>query len=87
MPALTHRSANEFGRGPAVYGELSGGIPLLVRDVFNAGAAELAALNAVHVVGAVVTMVSLLRYGDVLHPGRLLLLGVLLGVGGLSGMD
>jgi MFS family permease len=31
-------------------------------------------------------MVSLLRYGDVLHPGRLLLLGVLLGVGGLFGM-
>jgi MFS family permease len=86
VPALRTVVLMNLAVGLLFMGSFQVGIPLLVRDVFNAGAAELAALNAVHVVGAVVTMVSLLRYGDVLHPGRLLLLGVLLGVGGLSGM-
>ncbi len=86
VPALRTVVFMNLAVGLLFMGSFQVGIPLLVRDVFNAGAAELAAVNAVHVVGAVVTMVSLLRYGDVLHPGRLLLLGVLLGVGGLSGM-
>lgn len=86
VPALRTVVLINLAVGLLFMGSFQVGIPLLVRDVFDAGAAELAALNAVHVVGAVVTMVSLLRYGDVLHPGRLLLLGVLLGVGGLSGM-
>ena len=66
-------------------GSFQVGIPLLVRMLQRRGR-ELAALNAVHVVGAVVTMVSLPRYGDVPVPGAASIRGAP-GRGGLSAWD
>lgn len=86
VPALRTVVLLNVAVGLLFMGAFQVALPLLARDVFQAGAAELAGLNAVHVLGAVATMLGLLRYGDVRRSGRLLLLGVFLGVLGLGGM-
>lgn len=54
-------------------------LPLLVREVFDGGAADLAIMNAVNAVGLTLALVFALRFGDVAHQGRALLLAQLLG--------
>ena len=54
-------------------------MPLLVREVFSGGASDLALLNAGNSLGLVLTIVLLLRLGDVHRQGRALVLSQLLG--------
>ncbi|MEE4300538.1 MAG: MFS transporter [Pseudomonadales bacterium] len=62
------------------------GLPLLLREVHGAAPTELAQLNTVHMLGVVVTTVWLLRMGDVERRGRALIVGVVLGGVGLTGI-
>jgi MFS family permease len=54
-------------------------VPLLVREVFSGGASDLAFLNAANSIGLVLTIVMLLRLGDVRRQGRALILSQLVG--------
>ena len=49
-------------------------LPLLVRDVFHGSASDLAFINAANSLGIVVSMVLLVRYGDLHRQGRALML-------------
>jgi MFS family permease len=54
-------------------------VPLLVREVFAGGASDLAFLNAANSIGLVLTIILLLRLGDVRRQGRALILSQLVG--------
>jgi MFS family permease len=54
-------------------------MPLLVREVYSGGASDLAFLNATNSLGLVLTIVLLLRLGDVHRQGRALVLSQLVG--------
>lgn len=54
-------------------------MPLLVRDVFGGSAQDLAFMNGANSLGLVITIVLLLRLGDVRRQGRALLLSQALG--------
>ncbi|MCZ6708981.1 MAG: MFS transporter [Gammaproteobacteria bacterium] len=49
-------------------------LPLLVREVFSGSAQDLALVNGANSLGLVLTIVVLLRFGDVARPGRALIL-------------
>jgi MFS family permease len=49
-------------------------IPLLVREVYDGAAADLAALNAANAFGLLTSIMYLMRRGDIARPGRALLL-------------
>jgi len=49
-------------------------LPLLMRDVYHGSSAELSWLNAANALGLVVTIMVLLRFGDIHRQGRALLL-------------
>lgn len=49
-------------------------LPLLVREVFQGSAADLSLMNACNLVGLVLTILLLLRRGDVVRQGRALIL-------------
>jgi len=54
-------------------------MPLLVREVFQGSARDLAFMNACNSLGLVLTILLLLRLGDVHHQGRALLLAQIVG--------
>lgn len=54
-------------------------MPLLVREVFAGGAADLAFINAANSIGLVLTVLFLLRLGDVVRQGRALILSQVVG--------
>ena len=56
-------------------------MPLLVREVFDGNASDLALMNGVNSLGLVSSIVLLLRWGDVHRQGRALILAQ--GIGGL----
>jgi len=60
-------------------------MPLLVREVFQGSAGDLAFMNACNSIGLVLTIVLLLRLGDVRHQGRALLLSQAIGALVLAG--
>ena len=53
--------------------------PLLVRDVYGGGASDLSLMNASNSIGMVLTLLLLLRLGDITRPGRALLLAHAIG--------
>jgi MFS family permease len=55
-------------------------MPLLVREVFDGSAADLAWMNAANGLGVVLTIVAMLRRGDVVRKGRALLFAQYVGV-------
>jgi predicted MFS family arabinose efflux permease len=54
-------------------------MPLLVREVYAGGAAELGMMNACNSLGLVTTVLLLLRLGDVRRQGRALMLAQMIG--------
>lgn len=60
-------------------------MPLLVREVFHGSARDLAFMNACNSIGLVLTIILLLRLGDVRKQGRALLLSQAIGALVLSG--
>ncbi|MEM1230925.1 MAG: MFS transporter [Pseudomonadota bacterium] len=54
-------------------------LPLLAREVFNGSAADLSFINATNASGLVLTILILLRVGDIRRQGRALILSQLIG--------
>ncbi len=54
-------------------------VPLLVREVFDGSAGDLALVNGANSVGLVLTIIIMLRFGDIRRQGRALLLAQLAG--------
>ncbi len=59
-------------------------LPLVVRDVYQGSAADLAIMNGVNSLGLVLMILLLLRIGDQARQGRLLILSHLVGAGALA---
>jgi MFS family permease len=64
-------------------------IPVLVREIYDGSAADLALLNAVNSLGLVLTIFLLLKFGDIKRQGRAMLLShgagaIALGAAGLG---
>lgn len=60
-------------------------LPLLVRDIYQGASFELSWMNAANSFGLVVTVMVLLRFGDIYRQGRALLLAHLAGAITLAG--
>lgn len=54
-------------------------MPLLVREVYAGSASELGLMNACNSLGLVTTVILLLRFGDIRHQGRALILSQAMG--------
>lgn len=61
-------------------------LPLLVREVFNGSARDLGLVNVCNAIGLVLALLFVLRFGDIAHPGRALLLALLVGSAALGGL-
>ena len=75
---LQHRemrlvAVQNFAMGLFFMGAFMVSLPLLVREVFAGAAAELGWMNAVNSTGLVLTILLLLRIGDLRRPGRALI--------------
>ncbi len=68
-----------FAMGLFFMGSFIVTLPLLVRDVFDGSATDLGLMNATNSIGLVVTILLLLRLGDVQRQGRALILAQLIG--------
>lgn len=61
-------------------------LPLLVREVFDGSASDLGLMNGCNALGLVTALLLVLRFGDVAHQGRALLLSLLFGSMVLGGV-
>jgi MFS family permease len=59
-------------------------LPLLIRDVYDGSAADLAWMNAINALGLVATTILIFRRGDIHHRGRALIVAQILGAGFLA---
>ena len=61
-------------------------LPLLVREVFDGSASDLGLVNGCNAAGLVTALLLVLRFGDVAHQGRALLLSLMFGAFVLAGV-
>ena len=61
-------------------------LPLLVREVFDGSASDLGLMNGCNAAGLVTALLLVLRFGDVAHQGRALLLSLMFGAFVLAGV-
>jgi MFS family permease len=78
-PALRMIVVQNVGMAMFFMGSYIVTMPLLVREVFNGTARDLAIVNACNSLGLVTTVILLLRLGDVHRQGRALLLSQMAG--------
>jgi MFS family permease len=84
-PALRVIVAQNVAMGMFFMGSYMVTMPLLVREIYAGSATDLAIVNASNSLGLVVTIVLLLRVGDLYRQGRALLLSQMLGAFVLAG--
>ncbi|MCZ6658639.1 MAG: MFS transporter [Gammaproteobacteria bacterium] len=78
-PEMRMVMLQNFAMGLFFMGSFIVTLPLLVRDVFDGSATDLGLMNATNSIGLVVTILLLLRMGDVQRQGRALILAQLVG--------
>jgi MFS family permease len=78
-PAMRMTVAVSVAMGTCFMGSYIVTLPLLVREVYDGSAADLALMNAANSLGLVLTILLLMQFGDIERQGRALLAAQLVG--------
>ena len=73
-PVMRPVVAQNMAMGVCFMGSYMVSVPLLIREVYAGGAAQLALVNVCNVLGLVTSLLALLFVGDLRRPGRSLLI-------------